>query len=107
MSQYSQRPRFDSTFLEEWIIFVDLVLKIGIGQNVTPGPPICQCIERVLKGDSKAEFVQYAYLVGSSTVTNFTTVMATITVHVFPTYAYYDQRQNMQRYSRKPPAMRV
>ena len=45
-------------------------------------------------------------LVGSRTVANFTTVMATMTVH-FLTYAYRDQRQYMQRYLRKPPEMKV
>ena len=33
--------------------------------------------------------------------------MATMTVHVFPTYAYHDQRQYMQRYLRKPPEIKV
>ena len=42
-----------------------------------------KCTERVLKGDAKADFVPQANLVGSGTVTNFTMVMATKTVHVF------------------------
>ena len=33
--------------------------------------------------------------------------MATMTIHVFPTYAYCDQRRYMQRYLRKPPDMEV
>ena len=78
-------PRFDSGTPGEWIIFVDLVQKSLIGQNVTTGPPMYDCMERVLKDDAKAEFLQQANLVGSRTVTNFTTVMATMTVHVFPT----------------------
>ena len=48
-------------------------------------------MERVLKGGAKVEFLQKAYLVGSCTVENFTKVMVTMTVHVFPTYAYHDQ----------------
>ena len=74
MSQYSQRyyfrkvRRFDSGIPEEWIIFVDLVLKSLVGQNVTTGPPMYECIERVLKGDAKAEFFQQANSVGSCTV---------------------------------------
>ena len=28
-------------------------------------------------------------------------------VHAFPTYAYHDQRQYIQRYLRKPPDMKV
>ena len=33
--------------------------------------------------------------------------MATMTVHVFLTYAYCDQRQYIQRYLKKPPVMKV
>ena len=75
-------PRFDSGTPEEWIIFVDLVQKSLKGQNVSTGPPMYKCMERVLKGDAKAEFLQKANLVGSRTVANFTTVMATMTVHL-------------------------
>ena len=76
-------PGFDSGTPEEWIIFVELVQKSLVGQNVTTGSPMYKCMERVLKGDAKAEFLQQANLVGSCTVANFTTVMATMTVHIF------------------------
>ena len=66
--------------------------KNPLGQNVTTGPPMYECMERVLKGNAKAEFLQQDKLVGSCTVNNFTTAMATMTVHVLPTYAYCDQR---------------
>ena len=88
----------DSGTPEEWITFVDLVQKSLVGQNVTTGPPIYECMERVPKGDAKAEFLQQANLVGSCSVGNFTSVMATMTVHIYPTYAYCDQRLCMQRY---------
>ena len=100
-------PRFDSGTPEEWIIFVDLVQKALVGQNVTTGPPMYKCMERVLKGDAKAEFTQQANLVGSCTVGNFTTVMATMTVHIFPVLAYQDQKRYMYRYLRKPKTMKV
>ena len=61
-------PRFDSGTP------VDLIQKSLVGQNVTTGPPMYECMERVLKGDAKAEFLQQANLVGSCTVANFTTV---------------------------------
>ena len=51
-------PRFDSGTPEEWIIFVDLIQKSLVGQNVTTGPPMYECMERVLKGDDKAVFLQ-------------------------------------------------
>ena len=64
-----------------------LVQKSLVGQNVTTGPSMYECMERVLKGDANAEFLQQANLVGICTVVNFTMVMATMTVHVFPAYA--------------------
>ena len=99
-------PRFDSSTPEEWIIFADLVQKSLVEQNVTTGPPMYECMKRVLKGDVKAEFTQYddsvcsckVDLVCSCKVANFAMVMATMTVYIFPTYAYCDQQQYMQRY---------
>ena len=66
-----------------------------------------ECMERVLKGDTKGIFHQQANLVASCTVANFTTVMAAMAVHLFSTYTYRDQRRYMQRYLRKPPDMKV
>ena len=83
-------PRFDSGAPEEWIMFVDLVQKALVGQNITTGLPMYECIEKILKGDAKVEFTQQAYLVGSCTFGNFTTLMATMTVHIFPVLAYQD-----------------
>ena len=96
-------PRFDFGTSEEWIIFVDLFQKSLVGKHATSVPPIYKCMERVLKGDAKAEFLQQANLVGSCIVINFTAVIATIAVHVFHTYAYYDQRQYSQICLRTPP----
>ena len=100
-------PRFDSNSPEEWIIFVDLVHKAVVGQNITTGPPMYECMERVLKGDLKAEFTQKANLVGSCTIGNFTTVMATMIEHIFPVLAYQDQKCYMYRYLSKPKTMKV
>ena len=50
-------PRFDSGTPEEWIIFMDLVQKSLVGQNVSTGPPMYKCMERELKGDAKVEFL--------------------------------------------------
>ena len=90
-------PRFDSGKPKEWIIIMDLVQKTLVGQNVTTGPPMYKCMERVLKGDTKAEFTQQANLARSCTVGNFTTVMATMTVHIIPVLAYQDQKRYMYR----------
>ena len=52
-------------------------------------------MERVLKGDTKAEFTQQANVVESRTAGNFTTVMATMTLHIFPALVYQDQKRYM------------
>ena len=64
-------------------------------------------MERVLKGDAKAEFTKQANLVGSCTVGNFTTVMATMTVHIFPVPTYQDQKRYMYRYLGKAKTVKV
>ena len=51
-------PRFDSGTPEEWIMFVDLVQMSLVGQNIATGSPMYKCMERVLKGDAKAEYLQ-------------------------------------------------
>ena len=66
-----------------------------------------ECIERMIKGDAKDEFLQQANLVRSCTVANRTMVMGTMTIQVFPIYAYCDQKSCMQRYLRKPPDMKM
>ena len=98
--------RFYSGTPEKCIIFLDLSEE-PCRTKYTTGPPIHKCMEGVLKGDAKAEFLQQANLVGSRIVANFTRVMTTMTEHVFPTYSYCDQRQYMQRYLRKPYDMKV
>ena len=60
--------RFDSDTLEDMIIFVDLVGKAFLGQNITTCPPMYKCMERVLKGDATADFTQLANLLGSCIV---------------------------------------
>ena len=71
-----QIPRFDSGTSEGWIIFIDLVQKALVEQNITTSLPMYKCMEWVLKGDVKEEFTQQANLVRSCTVGNFTSVMA-------------------------------
>ena len=87
---------------------MELVQKVLVGQNTTTGPPMYKHMERVLKGDAnKAEFTQQANLVGSCTVANFNTVMATLIVHIFPVLAYQDQKRYIYMNLRKPKEMKV
>ena len=64
-------------------------------------------MEQVLKSDAKAECIQQANLERSYAVGNFTKVMATMTVHIFPVLAYQDQKRYMYRYLRKSKTMKV
>ena len=68
-------PSFDLGTHEEWIIFMGLVQKSLVGQNVTTGSLLYKYMERVLKGDAKAIFYQQANLVGNGTVANITAIM--------------------------------
>ena len=51
-----------------------------------------------MNGDAKAFFHKQADLVGSCTVPNFTMILATMTAHIFPTYAPCDQKQYFKGY---------
>ena len=64
-------------------------------------------MDRVLTGDAKAEFDAKADAQGNKSVANFEIVMNKMTAHVFPIYAYRDQKRYLARYLRKPPGMKV
>ena len=78
-------PRFGSGISEELIIFMNLVQKRLVGQNVTTVPFIYECRNRVLIGDAKADFLQQTNLAVTHTVVNFTTVTNTMTAYIVPT----------------------
>ena len=86
---------------------MDLVQKVSVQQNFTIGSLMNKYMKRMMKGDTKAKFTQQANLVGSRTVGNFTTVMATMTVYNFSVLAYQDQKRYMYRYLRKLKTMKV
>ena len=79
---------------EEWIVFVDKVQKALVGRNT--GPLTYKYMQLLLKGDAKAEFIDKANFVGNLTVGNFSIVMATMTVHIFPTFVYCDLKQYLR-----------
>ena len=49
-------------------------------------------MESVVKGDAKVTYTQQTNLVGCCSVGNFTTVIAKMSLHIFPTLAYQDQK---------------
>ena len=66
-----------------------------------------ECMEWALEDDAKLERTQQANLVGSRTVGNVTTVMATMTMHICPVLAYQDQKRYIYRCLRKRKTMEV
>ena len=74
---------------------------------MTTGPSMYKCMERVVKGDAKAKFLQYVNLVGSGTIGNFTVVIVTMTMHIFAVMAYQDKKQYLYRNLRKPKTTKV
>ena len=66
-----------------------------------------KCMESSLKSDSKAVFFQQTNLADCHKVENLTTAMATMTLHIFPTFAYHDKKQYLKRSLRDPPDMKV
>ena len=74
-------PRFDSWAPEEWTVFVNLVLKALVGHSDASCP--------------------------SCTVSIFTTVMATMTMHIFPLNVQQDPIKYLCKYLRKPMDIKV
>ena len=64
-------------------------------------------MERALRGEAKYKFTQQDNLVGSRTVGNFTTIMATMTSHIFPVLDYQDQKRYMYRYLWKSKTLKL
>ena len=65
------------------------------------------CMERVLKGDAKAEFISRAAAEGNRSTEHYKAVMKKMTKHVFPAFAYRDQKRYLSWYLRKPVGMKV
>ena len=64
-------------------------------------------MKMVLKDDAKTKFLQQVNLAASHIVANFTTIMATMTVQIFATYAYYGQRRCLQRCLKRLPDIKI
>ena len=92
---------FDFGTPDECIIFLDLVQNVLVSQNVTTSSPMYKSMEMLLKGDRKARFLQQANLTGSHTVSNFSVVMMTMTLNIFPKDTFKDRKQDLCRDLRK------
>ena len=86
---------------------MDLIHTVFEGQNITTGIPMSKYMEKVQTDDAEAEFIKQDNLVGHHTVGNFIVVMATMTVHIVPKFAYQDQTRYFRRHVRKPKTIEV
>ena len=59
------------------------------------------CMEHILKGDAKPEFISHSTAQGNRIIEHYAIVMANMTKHVFPAFAYRDQKHYLSRYLRK------
>ena len=58
-------------------------------------------------GDAKATFNQTALFIGIRNVDNFNKILLEMTKHVFPAYAFREQKKNLHRRIVKPRRMKI
>ena len=95
-------PFFGDGSPEELLIFLNLLNKVYVGQNVTDGPGKYALIRRLLVGDALSAFNSAAAVAGTETIPHFKTAVRGLVSHVFPARALVLQKQYMRRYLRKP-----
>ncbi len=95
-------PFFDQGTPEELLIFLNLLGKVFVGQNVTTGPQKYAIMRRLLTGDALLAFNLAANAAGNKTVDHFKLAMRGLVSHVFPARALQLQKQYMRRFLRKP-----
>lgn len=95
-------PFFDQGSPEELLIFLNLLGKVFVGQNVTTGPQKYAITRRLLTGDALSAFNSAAATAGNETLDHFKMATRGLISHVFPVRALQLQKQYMRRYLRKP-----
>ena len=73
---------------EEWLVWIDKLLKASGDQSINRGPLWYTFTERLLTGDAKAIYNQAALDISIHTVDNFNNVFLEMTKHAFPAYFY-------------------
>ena len=83
------------------------LLKTLDGQSISTGPLQYTFTERLLTGNAKATFNQAALGIGIRTIDNFNKVLAEMTNHAFPVYAFCEQKRYLCRHLVKPRSMKL
>ena len=100
-------PYYGGATPEEWLVWKDKLLKALDGQSISTGPLPYKFTEHLLTGDAKATFNQAALGIGICTIDNFNKVLAKMTKHAFPAYAFREQKRFLSRHLIKPRGMKL
>ena len=102
-----QVPYFKSGSCEQFFDFLDKVLAVFLGQNLTTGPQKVAFMRTVLKGDALTHFNQYFLTAGNEENDTFDLAVRSLITHIFPLRALRIQKRYMRRYMRKPRDMKM
>ena len=91
-------PYYGGGSPEEWFVWKVKLLKALDGQSINTGPLRHMSTELLLTGDAKATFNQSTQVIGIRTFVNFNKVLAEMTKHVFPAYAFCEQKRYLHRH---------
>jgi hypothetical protein len=92
---------------EEFLLFLQNLRKVFVGQNVTTGPNRYAIVRRLLQGDALAAFNRAALAHGTETMEHFKSSIEDLKCHVFPRKALANQKRYMRQFLRKPREMNV
>ena len=81
-------PYYDRGTSEEGLVWKDKLLKALEGQCINTGPQRHMFTECLLTGEAKATFTQAALDNVVHSIENFNNVLAEMTKHAFPAYAF-------------------
>ena len=85
----------------------NFLLKTLDGQSISTGPQRYTFTARLLTDDAKAIFNQAALDISMFTNNNFNKVLLEMTKHVFPAYAFEEQKRYLRRHLIKPRSMKM
>jgi hypothetical protein len=81
---------------EEFLLFLQNLRKVFVGQNVTTGPNRYAIVRRLLQGDALAAFNRAALAHGTETMEHFKSSIEDLKCHVFPRKALANQKRYMR-----------
>ena len=105
---YEQAIRhFNDSTPEEWLLYLNAVQQVLVGQNITTRPQKYAMHRRLLKGDALSIFNEAVTMHGNKNNMNLNLVLRDVTTHVFPDKALIKQKLYMNRYLRKPKEVKI